>query len=85
MNDPRPLIDTSLITTEVSITEDALRGRLIAEVLTSLGLLRHDGTMRPGVTAKALRGEGRGGGYRVQITRDMKLDDTPRLTGPQHG
>ena len=74
-----PLIDTTIITYETSITEDQLRARLGNEVMEGLGLLR-DGKPAPGCSVNVLRGEGRQGGYRVRITRDMAKDTTVRLT-----
>ena len=74
------LIDTSVITYEVTIDEEALRQRLESQVLADLGLLREGGKLPPGVCVKTLRGETRVGGYRVRVTRDMAKDTTPRLT-----
>lgn len=76
----KPLMDCSLITHEVAVTEEDLRARLLAEVMAGLGLTAEDGKPRPGVTGRVLRGESRRGGYRVQVTRDMTKDTTPRLT-----
>ena len=86
MSDPiRYLMDMGIITTEVAISEETLRDRLKAEVLENLGMIGPDGEVRPGVTSKVLRGEGGKGGYRVQITRDMSKDTTPRIEGPRNG
>lgn len=74
-----PLIETTVITYETSVTEEQLRARLANEVMEGLGLLR-DGTQAPGCSVTVLRGDGRKGGYRVRITRDMTKDTTPRLT-----
>lgn len=72
------LIDTTLITYEVAISEDDLRQRLVKEVLEGLGLY-HEGKLPPGTSHNVLRGDGRSGGYRIRITRDMSKDKTPRL------
>lgn len=73
------LIDSSIVTFEASISEEEIKHRLSMTVMEDLGHLR-EGKMPPGTTVKVLRGEGGKGGYRVRITRDMKLDTTPRIT-----
>lgn len=73
------LIDTSVVTYEVSCTEEEIRARLIAEVAADLGLVGADGRLPAGVRATVLRGDGGKGGYRVRISRDRKQDATPRL------
>ena len=78
-----PLMNTTIVTYEVSITEDQLRARLAQEVMAHFGLLTATGTPAPGVSPKVLRGDGRIGGYRVRISRDMSKDTTPRLNGPE--
>jgi len=78
------LIDTSIVTYEIAIDEEEIRNRLSIEVMDSLGLLR-DGKPADGITVKVLRGEARKGGYRVRITRDMKLDTTPRIASSGGG
>lgn len=75
------LIDTTIITYETSVSEAELRSRLEREVLESLGLI-HEGKHAPGITINTLRGDGRSGGYRVRITRDMSKDTTPRIAAP---
>jgi hypothetical protein len=76
----RRLIDSTIITYEITVSEDDLRQRLADQVIDDLGLRRETG-LAPGTTIKVLRGDGRSGGYRVQITRDMSKDDTPRIEG----
>ncbi|MBV7408175.1 hypothetical protein [Maritimibacter sp. DP1N21-5] len=70
------LLDISTITLQIAVTEDELRDRLISEALSGLGLNRDHPTI---TQTKVLRGEGGRGGYRVLITRDMRLDTTPRI------
>ncbi|NGQ89280.1 hypothetical protein G5V65_00105 [Rhodobacter sp. HX-7-19] len=77
------LIDTSIVTHEIEVSENELRDRLAREVCTSLGCYGDDNKLRPGIEVKVLRGEGRTGGYRVRVRRDMKQDTTPRLEGPK--
>ena len=78
----RPLIDSTIITYEVTVSEDDLRKRLSDQVVDDLGLRRTTPTgLPPGTHVTVLRGDGRKGGYRVQITRDMSKDDTPRIEG----
>jgi hypothetical protein len=76
----RPLIDSTIINYVVSVTEADLRQRLADQVIDDLGLRRGD-ALAPGTSVKVLRGEGGKGGYRVQVTRDMSKDDTPRIEG----
>jgi hypothetical protein len=77
------LIDTSIVTHEIEVSEDELKARLAREVCTALGCYGADGKLRPGIEVKVLRGEARKGGYRVRVRRDMKQDKTPRIEGPK--
>ncbi len=74
------LIDTTVITTEIAITEEDLKRRLLEEALAGLGLTADNASV---TEAKVLRGENRRGGYRIRIRRDMALDDTKRLEAPK--
>lgn len=77
------LIDTSIVTHQIEVSEDDIRARLAREVCEALGCYDSDGFLRPGIEVSVLRGEGRKGGYRVQVRRDMKKDTTPRIEGPK--
>lgn len=81
--EPRRLIDSSTLHTEVQISEDDLKARLQAEVLADLGLIDTDGQMLRGVSARTLRGDGGKGGYRVIITHQRSMTNPPRLEGPR--
>lgn len=77
------LIDTSIVTHEIEVSEEELRHRLSREVCEALGCYGDDEKLRPGIDVTVLRGEGRKGGYRIRVRRDMKLDKTPRIEGPK--
>lgn len=81
--EPRRLIDSSTLHTEVHISEDDLKARLQAEVLADLGLIDTDGKVLRGVSARTLRGDRGQGGYRVIITHQRSTGSTPRLEGPR--
>ncbi len=77
------LIDTSIVTHEIEVSEEELRHRLTREVCEALGCYDDKGNLRKGISVTALRGESRKGGYRVRVRRDMRLDTTPRIEGPK--
>lgn len=62
------LLRPSEIRFTAKITEAELRQRLIDEVLESIGALSDDGKPAPGVTTTVRRGEGRSGGYTVEVS-----------------
>jgi hypothetical protein len=76
------LLDTSVLTYEVQITDEDLKKRMAFEVMEKLGLLDNGAPIK-GVTWKVLRDQRRGGGYAVRVTRDVKQSDQPRLEGPK--
>lgn len=76
------LIDTSTITYTVDVGEDRLRRQLTDEALRMHGLWSADGKTPKGVTCRIQRNGGRAGGYRITISRDMRLADQPLLEGP---
>lgn len=77
------LIDTSIVTHEIEVSEEEIRARLAREVCTALGCYGENGALRKGIEVSVLRGESRKGGYRVRVRRDMKQDNTPRIEGPK--
>ena len=77
---PRPLINPHIITHIGQISEDELRARLVAEALDQAGWLDPAGKPLKGVTHTIYRGDGRQGGYKLTITRDLSKSDQPRLT-----
>lgn len=77
------LMNTSIITHEIEVSEEDLRARLSREVCEALGCYDKFGALRPGITVKVLRGESRTGGYRVRVRRDMTKDTTPKIEGPK--
>lgn len=62
------LLTPDRISFHATISEAELRERLAQEVLESIGALDDNGKRLPGIEATVLRGDGRKGGYRVQVT-----------------
>lgn len=67
------LIETHIITVEVKITERDLRDRLATELIQQAGFTDSNGKPFDGVTTSIQRGRGRGEGYVVRATRDMRI------------
>lgn len=78
----RYLIDPNVITHSGTISEDELKARLVSEALEQAGWLDAEGLPLKGVTSSIYRGDGRRGGYRVQISRDLRLSDQARIAPP---
>ena len=83
-NDPnRFLIDPEIMFHRGSIDEDTLKARLALQAMEQAGWLGPDGKPIAGVTATVRRGEARKGGYTVEVRRDIRQSNQPRLAGPQ--
>lgn len=80
----RYLIDPNVITHHGEICEGELRERMLAEAIEQAGWMGEDGRPINGVTGTVHRGEGRRGGYRVTVSRDLRKSDQPRIEGPRH-
>lgn len=79
---PRSLIDTNIIIHSGSIDEDALRQRMAMDAIEQAGWIGPDGTPVNGVTWSIHRGESRKGGYKIEVRRDIRLSDQPKLAAP---
>lgn len=84
MAERRFLIDPNVITHHGSITEEDLRTRLLFEAFEQAGWMGEDGKPLKGVGGSVLRGDGRRGGYRVEVSRDLRKSDQARIEGPRH-
>ena len=76
-----PLITPDTIAFTARMSEEELRKRMANELLAQLGGLGPDGKPLPGVRCKVTRGNGRAGGYTIDVTGPM-----PRrlhLAGPE--
>lgn len=62
------LITPDTISFRARITEEELRKRLAGEVLDQIGALGPDGTPHAGIETKVRRGDGRSGGYTIDVT-----------------
>lgn len=62
------LITPDTINFQARITEDELRERMAAEVLEQIGGLGPDGKPLPGIETRVRRGDGRKGGYTIDVT-----------------
>lgn len=62
------LIKPDTISFRASVSEDEIRQRMAQEVLEQIGGLDADGKKLPGITVNVRRGEGRSGGYTIDIT-----------------
>lgn len=83
MPDTVQLLDMSVVTYEVRLSDIDLKARLERELLGGLGLLDDTGKPKPGVTATVLRyGERPRGGYNVRVTRDMSKSTDKALPAP---
>lgn len=76
------MISPNAISFRATVTEDEIRARLSAEVLESINALGPDGKPLPGVSVKVNRGNGRAGGYTVDVSGPMPVQMTmlPRGT-----
>lgn len=79
------LINHSIITYEVSVSEADVGRALITEAMERHGLT-HDGKPIPGMTSAVLFDGRRGGGtYIVKITRDLSKSGQAQLAAPADG
>lgn len=65
------LIQPQTVRFVAKVTEDELKERLAAEVLDSIGALGPDGKPALGVTTTVRRGQGRAGGYTIEVSGPM--------------
>lgn len=62
------LIRPETISFRATVTEDELRQRMAHEVLEQIGGLAPDGRRLPGVDVTVRRGDGRAGGYTIDVS-----------------
>jgi hypothetical protein len=62
------MIKPSTISFRAVVTEQEIRDRMATEVLEQIGGLDADGKPLPGITVTVKRGDGRGGGYTIDIS-----------------
>jgi hypothetical protein len=62
------MIKPSTISFRAVVTEQEIRDRMAAEVLEQIGGLDVDGKPLPGITVNVKRGDGRAGGYTIDIS-----------------
>ena len=62
------MIKPSTISFRAVVTEQEIRDRMAAEVLEQIGGLDADGKPLPGITVNVKRGDGRAGGYTIDIS-----------------
>lgn len=59
--------------------------RLIRDAFEQAGWLDTEGKPIKGCTGTVTRGVSRKGGYTVEVRRDLRLSDQPRLAAPNGG
>ncbi|QHW26621.1 hypothetical protein GYN07_20790 [Rhizobium leguminosarum bv. viciae 248] len=62
------MIKPDTISFRATVTEQEIRDRMALEVLEQIGGLDQDGKKLPGITVSVRRGEGRAGGYTIDIS-----------------
>jgi hypothetical protein len=62
------LIKPETISFRATVTENEIRDRMAHEVLEQIGALDQDGKKLPGIQVNVRRGEGRAGGYTIDVT-----------------
>ncbi len=62
------IISPESISFTATVTEDEIRQRMADEVLEQIGGIGTDGKRLPGITVNVTRGDGRKGGYRIQVS-----------------
>lgn len=65
------MISPDTISFRATVTEDEIRKRMSDEVLEQIGGLAPDGKPLPGITTKVNRGNGRAGGYTIDVSGPM--------------
>lgn len=65
------MIRPNTISFRASVTEQEIRDRMALEVLEQIGGLDTDGRPLPGIKATVRRGDGRAGGYTIDVTGPM--------------
>lgn len=65
------LIRPETISFRAVVTEEQIRERMGLEVLEQIGGLDADGKRLPGITVKVNRGNGRAGGYTIDVSGPM--------------
>ena len=62
------LIKPETISFRATVTEDEIRQRMAQEVLEQIGGVDADGKKFPGISVNVRRGEGRAGGYTIDVS-----------------
>lgn len=62
------MIRPETISFRATVTEQEIRDRMAQEVLEQIGGVSPDGKKLPGITVSVRRGEGRQGGYTIDVT-----------------
>jgi hypothetical protein len=62
------IIKPDTISFRASVTEQEIRDRMAQEVLEQIGAVDENGKKLPGITVNVRRGEGRAGGYTIDVT-----------------
>ena len=62
------IIRPDTIAFRATVTEEELRQRIADEVLEQIGGLDADGKRLPGIAVKITRGDGRKGGYAIDVS-----------------
>lgn len=70
------MINPTSISFRATVTEQEIRDRMATEVLESINGLDSNGKPLPGVSAKVNRGNGRSGGYTIDVTGPMPVQMT---------
>lgn len=65
------IIRPETISFRAVVTEEQIRDRMGMEVLEQIGGLNADGKRLPGITVKVNRGNGRAGGYTIDVSGPM--------------
>lgn len=75
------LIRPETISFRAVVTEDQIRERMAQEVLEQIGGVDEEGKRLPGITIRVGRGNGRAGGYTIDVSGPMPA----RISLPRAG
>lgn len=64
---PVKMISPDTISFRATVTEAEIRERMAQEVLEQIGGIGPDGKRQPGLVVRVNRGNGRGGGYTIDV------------------
>lgn len=78
------LIDPNIVTFKGKVSDAELTKRLVHEAYEQAGFLDDTGKPMKGTSASILRFGGKAGhgGYSIEVSRDLRQSDQPRLAGP---